>query len=667
MRPPVPVHYLRRNESEWSPRHVAFFDTETVPIELGSSEVHTLRCWAARAIRRDEPIERQHPRAFSDGTTADGLVAWIEDQLRGRRNLWLWAHNLGFDLTVTRLVTRLVRRGWTVTDFAVIDRSPWFRLARRSKSLTLLDSWSWLPDALAAVGEQVGIAKPDLPDFADDLTAWLVRCRGDVVVTAAAVLQLLDWWDREALGRWSITGAATGYNAMRHTLREHAFTIDPDPTAIALERRAVRGGRRDVWRTGTCGPGPFAQLDIALAYSSVAEHLDLPRRRWCAFDTMDADDPTIAHAWLGVLAECVVHTAEPRYSCTIDGVQWWPTGTFRTVLAGPELREARERGDLASVGPGYIYQCGRPMAPWAAWCNRVARGEDPAAPAVARMAAKSWCRSVLGKWAGHASEAMDRGAALTPGWSAVDTWSVARQCRGQLVELGGRRWQLHHDQDADNAFPAVLAWVESHLRVRMARALDALGPGVAVSCDTDGIVVDLGAPATARLLALHGAGRLRSPHARAGALAGILAPSVAPLEVRTKAILDHVRIAGPSQLTLGGTRRWAGIPRAAVEQPDGTLRARTWPGLRWQMAQGDPRGYLRPEQTWRRRVGRVGRWQLANGALWPVQARLDADGRSELVPYLTLDPRPIFDLPAAGQHPALLRLGPLGARSEAVG
>lgn len=662
MRPRPPVHYLRRNESEWSPRHVAFFDTETVAIEQGNSEVHTLRCWAGRAIRRDETIQRQHPRAFAEGTTAAGLVAWIESQLVGRRNLWLWAHNLGFDLTVTRLVTLLVDRGWSVGEFAVMDRSPWFRLSKRSKSLAILDSWSWLPDALANIGEHVGIRKPDLPDADDSLTAWLVRCRGDVVVTAAAVLQLLDWWDRERLGRWSITGASTGYNAMRHTLRDQAFTVDPDPDAIALERRAVRGGRRDVWRVGTCGSGPFAQLDISLAHSTIAEHLDLPRKRWCGFDSMQPDDPTIGHPWMGVLGECTVTTDTPRYSCTIGGVQWWPTGTFTTVLAGPELCEAKERGELVAVGPGYVYQLGRPMQRWAEWCNGVASGADPAAPAVAQIAAKAWCRSTLGKWAGHTSELVQRGPAFGASWTAEAAWSLERQCRGQIVTLGGNRYQLHHDQDADNAFPAVLAWVESHLRVRLARALDTLGPGVVVSCDTDGLVVDLLAPATRRLLTAAGLGRLRSPGAQAGALCTILGPSLAPLVARPKAMLNSVVIAGPSQLTLGGVRRWAGIPKGATERPDGQLWARTWPGITWQMARGDRRGYVRPDMTWRRRVGRVGRWQLADGSLFPVQARIAPGGGSELVSWPALDPRPPFDLPAADQHPALLRLGPLANR-----
>lgn len=662
----MPVHWLRRNEGEWSPRHVAYFDTETSPIELGDREVHVLRCWAGRAVRRDQPLARQRSDAFSEGFDVASLVRWVESQLTGERGLWLHAHNVGFDLTVTRLVTRLLERGWELGEFAVHDRSPWFRLRRRSKVLTILDTWSWLPAALAAIGERVDIAKPELPAFDDTDDAWLARCRGDVVVTAAAHLTLLGWWDRARLGRWSITGASTGYNAMRHTLREKAILVDPDPVAIAAERRAVRGGRRDVWRVGTCGQGPFALLDVALAHSTIAEHLPLPRRRWHAIDGMDPDDVRIGHPNLGVLAEATVHTDAPRYSVTIGGVQWWPTGTFPTVLAGPELTEARDRGELVAVGPGYVYQLGYAMSHWAAWVNRVASGTEPGAPAVAELAAKHWARSVIGKWAGHTSEVEPRGLATDPSWSAEDTWSNARQARGQLVTMHGERYLLHHDLDSDGAFPAILAWVESHLRVRMARAIDLLGPAVVVSCDTDGIVVDLGAPATAALLARNGLGRLRSPQSRAGALCGLLGPCLAPLAARPKRLLPHVSIAGPAQLTLGGERRWAGIPKAATEDADGQLHARTWPALRWQMRQGDPRGYVRPDVTWRRRVPRVGRWQLADGGLWPVQARAGADGRPELVPWQELTPRPAFDLPAAGQHPALLRLGPLGPAAVEV-
>src|SRR5487761_288239 len=272
----VPVHYLRRNEAEWSPSNVAFFDTETTPVVDGTDEVHLLRLWCASCTRRSKVADEPSRQLDGSGVTGEELADWLEVMLVGQPNLWVWAHNLAFDLTCSRLITLLVHRGWTITDFSVDDRSPWFRLARRSKHMTITDSWSWLPQSLAAIGETVKVKKPDLPAFEDDDAAWLVRCRGDVATLAASILALLDWWDRTRLGRWTITGAATGWNAMRHKLLRNCVLIEPTPEARVHERKAIRGGRREVWRWGRLSTGPYVQLDIERAHSTIAQHLALP-------------------------------------------------------------------------------------------------------------------------------------------------------------------------------------------------------------------------------------------------------------------------------------------------------------------------------------------------------------------------------------------------------
>lgn len=635
---------------------MAFIDTEATPQALGPHELLTFRLWCGQSVRRGQPDTRQARDCRSHGTTVTSLAGWLADQCVGERTLWVYAHNLSFDLSVTRLLTVMAGDGWSVTEFGVTDRNPWFRLARGTKRVTLCDSWSWLPDKLEEIGHLSGVRKPALPDWSDDDAAWLTRCYGDVDVMAKAVLDLMDWWDRCALGRWTLTGASTGWNAMRHMTRAKTILVDPDPAARTFERRAVRGGRRDVWRLGEQRSGPYALLDVERAHSTIAQYLPLPFRRCRQFRALTLDDPLWTRPGQGAIAEALVETDAPRYPVKIQGSTWWPTGRFWTVLAWPELQMARQRGELVSVGQGYRYWTGRHLATWAAWVNRLAAGNTPDAPEVARLAGKAWGRSVVGKFAAHTSTVQRQGWALSDGWHSEKAYTVARASKATLVDIMGERWWVTHQLDADDCFPAVLAWVESELRVRMAAAIDALGPDVVVSCDTDGLIVDLTRAVTLlrRVDALP-AGQ-RSPGRVADALCDWLAAAFAPLNLRCKEVVGRVTIDGPQQLTVTGRRHYSGVPTGATQTGPGQYVAHTWPKLRWQMAHGDPRGYVRPRVVYKPGGYYVRRWIMANGQLHVPQARTAGRGKSELVPWSELNPRPPFDLPSADQQATLQSL-----------
>src|SRR5437764_1382311 len=119
--------------------------------------------------------------------------------------------------------------------------------------------------------------------------------------------------------------------------------------------RAVTGGRREVRRIGRLPPGLYADLDMATAHLTAMAGLALPTKRLGRFESLPLDHRGLDSSILDVLAECTVETARPRYPWpTAHGV-FFPVGRFHTVLAGPELREARARGELCAIGRGYLY------------------------------------------------------------------------------------------------------------------------------------------------------------------------------------------------------------------------------------------------------------------------------------------------------------------------
>lgn len=655
MRRDVPIHYLRKNHAERTPPTVIFLDTETrsVPVPVGQIEV--LRQWVACVVDRRPTGKQQLRDEWGAGQTRPELVEWVDRATRGRRTVWLYAHNLSFDLSTTNVVPMLVRDGWEVTDAAIGGKAPWIRLRKGDRRLAMCDSWSWLPVALGRVGQAVSHDKPPLPLQDGHDAEWLGRCRADVEILRAAILELMSWWDRNKLGRWDISGTSSGWNAMRHIETAQRIVIDPDPEGQEADRAAIYSGRRGVWSLGEHRAGPFLELDLAAAYPTVAASLPLPVKRGRPFDSLPLDDHKLSSDRWGVIARVLVETDTPRWPCRIGRHVWYPTGTFWTTLASPEIAEAKRLGCLRQIGAGRTHRLGMPLSTWGQWVLAVQRGELPDTPEVAKIAAKHWGRAVIGKWASRGFDKIKLGAAPTTEWRYEEGWDNAGKVKGGFVDFGGQRFWVASTLAAENGYPAILAFVESYVRLRLSRVIEAVGTGTTLQANTDGVIV---AARTLGTVAAHG--HLRAPEglaeaARTAWVMNCLDPITAPLTLRIKRRVDHVTVLGPQHLVSGGERRFAGLPGMAREIEPGRFETLQWPGLSWQLQHGDSAGYVRPRRIATFKGPWPSGWALSNGRVVPLEAALGLDGSNRIIPWersahkaagLTLGP---------AQHPQLAK------------
>ena len=652
---PVPTHRLRPNETVWTPASVIVLDTETEWRVEGTSELHTLRLWVAVHVDRRHVRKTQGPVCWGWGNTPGELAEWLTGRTRGRDSVWVYAHNLNFDLVTTNLVETMSDHDWTVTDFSVSNGAPWLRLKRGSKVLTVVDSWTWLPESVESLATRMGRSKVPLPANDDGEIEWWQRCASDVDLTARSVLGLMDWWDGESLGRWSISGAGSGWNAMRHTEsgERHVIQLGPDPDELQREARwvrravdagrewcyvdrdrtAVRGGRKDAAVVRSATGGPWVELDLVKAYPTVARDLPLPVKRGWTFDSLPVDSKWIGSRFWGVIADCRVRTDRPRYPVRHGGVTWYPVGEFRTTLAGPELRWARDNGDLVEVGAGQAHRLGFALRPWATWVLDPSRGGTVDVPPVAEVACKVWGRSVLGKFAGrvHRSEPLE--GAAPAGWSVTDMWDRPSGRRGAEVTMGGSKWLVTYDGDGENCYPAVLAWVESEVRVRLGKVLEALD-GAWWTADTDGLLVDLSGPIDwLRWGVVRLGDHARDPFGLGQSLCDQLEALTRPLTLRPKRVFESLAVLGPQHLIAGDVRKMSGVRASSEQTAPYRFVGRDWPKLKWQMNNSRPGVYTRPERVSTFNAPTVHRWVTGDGAALPAEFRIGPDGSNELVPW----------------------------------
>lgn len=624
-------HWLKPAGKTWTPGVVGFFDTETVPVTVGGTEVQRLRLWCASVVVRRHQNPRRVGASSARGETGAELAAFVTEALGRHDSAWLFAHNLGFDLTVSRLLTRLADAGWALSSVAMTGKSAVVRLRRGRSNLCLVDSCSWFPCPLRELGALVGTEKPPLPDWADSDDAWHYRCAQDVEILGKAVIELLDWWDERQMGHFSITGAGTAFSTVRRHLRPYTVMADPDPEVRRFERRAIYGGRRDLTTWGPQSAGPWVALDFENAYPTMAGHLALPcvPKGWVPDPArlIDAEPAELA----GCMAEVDIEATAIRWPTRVGPDVVLPVGGFRTILAGPELAQAQQMGAVRQVHRARRYWTYPALVDWSAWVLDVVHQRTRTDPGVVQVAAKAWSRSGLGKFAGRTSEAHARGPAWSQGWSAARGWDHHAGSPALLVELAGRRLWMVRDLETMTAVPAIFAWIESAVRLRLRAVLDALGEGTWVQADTDGVLCAV--PALRRWLRGQGVATagLRSAMAVAGAACDLLVEHCPPLVLRPKELYHHIETIGPQHMSLGSGRKASGVRTDAAASGPRTYTGRTWPGLLWQMERGSREGYVRPKAVWHLPAVTAHRWALATGDLVPLESRLRPDGGFELL------------------------------------
>ena len=610
------------------------------------------------------------------GTSRAQLAVTIDDLCRLRVRTWLYAHGLAVHLSSSGLLDRLTALGWVPVKNSLDGPAPsvefghsptvhpghsrskpaveWHKQAgipvkdcrahlelacpyrtdvtEYDRHLVIADAGAvWPRTTMADIIRDTGQQPPPHPGTDDD-RAWADVAMTEATALTEALTIGMDWWQANDGGNWGKTGATTGWNAMRHRMSREATFVDVTHPATVLERSACHGGRRGLFRFGSAPPGTYEELDFYRAYTVIARDMLLPTGRRAAFESLPLDHITITEerGSVGLIAQVVINRGGGRYPMADGNRVWYPEGRFTTILAGPEIREAARLGVLESVGPGQWYTMGHTMAPWASWC--ITEQENPATPPVVVRMLKHHGRAVIGKTAAHAYAHDDLGPAQTLGFRAEPTVVGPDRKTGWVIDLGGRRILTYQDGEADESFPAILAYVESHVRVMLSRVIDAIGTRAAIQCDTDGLIVSLNALRNSELPGLPDVASPGMPF-RPTQVLEELQKLVKPLTVREKTIQRSFTGTGPQHYQLGTTRKRSGIPGNARPDGKGNLIGITYPSLMEQAAHGTPGAYV--PQTW---VGKdppcvTGRWVLASNRTVAPEACLTATGETVLLPW----------------------------------
>lgn len=570
------AHRLAPLVSEGMPERMVVLDSEASCELRAGAEVqrfalaHAEYCRVAGAgdLIVHDRVDYDEPRRLWQD-----VAAWT----RSRHRTLVWAHNLAYDLRLTRSLIELPAIGFELRGIVLGRTSSWARFRGGDRSLLCVDLMAWLPASLANIAQDLGEDRPAFAFAVADRAQLRQRCRRDVEITRHAVAELLHLVRGQNLGPMRQTGAGQSHAAWRKRWLTHRPLVHDDAEALERERTAMWTGRCEAWRWGKVAPPAVVEYDLRLAYPSIAAGSQVPH---ALVGRIERPSPRQLARHLrryAVLAEVEVQTDLPLVPCSRERGYAWPVGSFATTLWCPELRLLLGHGAEVRVRRAWLYVTAPTLRDVSRWLLDQLAGAGEVSSAVQLRALKHFARTVIG-----------RCALRYRSWEPFARLPDADLRAGELHDLvSGERFETLHvgheyltlgdEVDAEDSLPQITGWIASECRRRLWMLMLAAGLDELVYVDTDSLIVTAA-----------GARRLDDRIDAGGAWT-----------LQRKTTHRQLEVLGPRQLIMGGQRRVAGVPLTATEVAPHEFAGEFWRGLQESLARREGDAVVVERRHWR--------------------------------------------------------------------
>lgn len=506
-------HYWKRAGARSAPSEIIVFDCETHygrETLQGMTEHHTLRLGVALAYRLDKGKRTRQQRITF--RTVEEFWVFLRSRLNKQRPVWLFAHNIAYDLGVVGGWRFLAGGEFKVKKLAVSGQLFYVKCEVNGCGLVLCDTCNFYHCSLAQLGKSLNFNKWEMPDYLASEDTWEKYCTRDVEVTAAAVDALIEFIRSQMLGPFQCSIAGLAFSAYRSRFMKDKILVHNTKSVLEMERNAYYGGIVDTAFVGTVPTDVVYELDVCSMYPSVCMN-PLPVKKVDSGVRVSSKRLCELTKKYMVIADVELETHTDTYPVRCRVGTYFPHGRYRTSLAHPELCEALRKGHVKWVYQAAWYTHAPIFADYMKHftTQKIAfhKSEQPAFESLCKYYANSlygktgqlsptwreWCEESLQQLCinlGYPPNTLDHHADKTPDIEAVDEYYEFREINTTVPlrhDYGILELKIGESESRDSC-PAIAACVTSYARVMLREYQRVAGYHHWFYSDTDSVWVD---------------------------------------------------------------------------------------------------------------------------------------------------------------------------------
>lgn len=377
-------------------------------------------------------------------------------------------------------------------SLCVIESPPTIIAAKSTRTngrLVFVDTLNYFPTLLSELGEACDLPKIDQPDGNASDKQWFNFCNRKAEIVFQTFTTLIKWIADNDMGLFRYTAASQSMAAYRHKFANRPIYIHDNLEVKQLERAAYFGGRSEVFRLGEIRE-TVHQYDVNALFPFVMGRNVFPSCLDRYEINRPISDDILEIDYRRSIAEVELKTWQSEFPVRTARGVLYPTGKFKTVLAGIELEHAFRSGFLLGVGSWAEYRVDTIFADWVRELWRMRREYSECDNKLYCKFVKMLMNSFYGKWAQMSSDWEIRKESLSDlPWSS---WTQINATTGEKRQFRSFGWQVQElvgKSELENTFVAISAFVTSAARMYMNRIRDIIGARECYYQGVDGVIV----------------------------------------------------------------------------------------------------------------------------------------------------------------------------------
>jgi len=463
-------------------------DTETRQVDFGVCQRHYFRlgwgCYVELRSTRKKDTEQWKeflkPRKF---------CRWIETLTRTKRPLWIFSHNLFFDLQVMLFFEYFTAAGWEL-DFLYENGLSYIIVIRKDDLVIKgISTTNYFDTSLKSIGELIGLPKLGVDFGTVSQEELSVYCRRDVEILKLAMEWYVGFLREHNLGKFGMTKSSQALNAYRHRFMNRKIYVHSVPEVIGLEKDCYMGGRVECFRLGEIGGGLKISLDVNSMYPFVMRRYLYPSRFIAYHEHYPLKDLRGHLDKFCAVAEVLVDTPEPCFALRQRDKIIFPTGRFRCYLCSRGLHLALEKGWLKGIIAISFYDAADLFSGYVDYFYGLKRKYDEEKNQIYRKLVKYFLNCLYGKFAQqrpimdyfHEENGL---LAYRATWQDETTGEA-----GVEYKLMNRVVREYGKEPVRNSLIAVSAHITEDARLTLDEIISRVGRDRVLYCDTDSVKI----------------------------------------------------------------------------------------------------------------------------------------------------------------------------------
>lgn len=481
-------YLVKPNHACYLPNEMLFFDSETKQRVVGKEVHHRMRLsWTCYFMRRRYRKNDTVVWNFWENTI--DFNKYILQLTKDKRRLWLFGHNVFFDLQCSDFFFYFTHWGWSLNFFYDKNMTYILSLSRGKRKITVLSTTNFFPYPLKDLGKLVGIKKLDIDLEKADFETLKKYCKQDVEIIKAAIERYLDFISDNDLGAFKMTRAAQALAAYRHRFMDKPILVHRNKEVTEFERLAYHGGRVECYRIGEIRGGPFVSLDVNSMYPYVMSAHSYPVKLLATYEYPSMALLKEVLKWRSVVAECYVTTNDPAYATVRDMRVIFPIGSFKTYLCTQGVKYALEHGHLVSVARLAVYQSDRIFNSYVKFVDDLKTRYGREKNKIMTRLAKDLGVCLYGKWAQEVPIEHETEDLTFDGYYREEVFDSVTGKVEIVTKLFNKQIVQFDTKPARNSMVAISAHVTEYARFHLWEIIKSVGRNRVLYCDTDSIKI----------------------------------------------------------------------------------------------------------------------------------------------------------------------------------